>query len=77
MGSSLEFVGTGSIYKINDKSNLICFGKIVNELGQVKEVSFPRLIDLADAAWNPRDEPVGREGLLLQPITVCVVSMPP
>lgn len=33
--------------------------------------------DLADAARDPRDEPVRRQGLLLQPITVHVVSAPP
>lgn len=33
--------------------------------------------DLADTAWDPRDEPVGRQGLLLQPVSVHVVSSPP
>lgn len=33
--------------------------------------------DLADTAWDPRDEPVGRQGLLLQPVAVHVVSSPP
>lgn len=33
--------------------------------------------DLADTAWDPRDEPVRRQGLLLQPIAVHVVSSPP
>ena len=32
---------------------------------------------LADAARDPRDEPVGRQGLLLQPVAVRVVSAPP
>lgn len=33
--------------------------------------------DLADAARDPRDEPVGRQGLLLQPVIVHMVSAPP